>query len=144
MQPQTGCYWWGPANDGWRLFAFYEHDHPGAIHQEIWERWAGIILGVGDRRLPWEVRAAYSGLPRGRVSRELDRQGDATGRWLILHGNDTPVRSGLRLVRSRFNLPAELTEAVFDAHHEQMLKYDVRVLERYLQRDLKLSHKAVR
>ena len=120
--PQTGIYWWCPTKNDWRLAVFFDEEFGNPWHKEIWEKWCATILGLDDVRVPSEVAEAYHGLPRGRVS--LGR-----GVYVILHGNDTPIKNGLELVAKRFNLPPGYHTA-FDSH-EVTLQDDVKIIKNF-------------
>ena len=139
--PQTGIYWWVPYSNSatswnlrdwtkierWRLESFLDEEYEKAFHKEIWELYAATILRLDDVELPQEVKEAYHGLPRGRVSKGKQ------GQYLILHGDDSPVDDLRTVVASRFHLPLANTVAVFD-QHETMHDDDVEVVRLFLER----------
>jgi len=131
--PQTGIYWWGPIKAGWKLFPFFEEYYGSLQHDEMWGKWADTILGRNS--IGYGVRDAYAGLPRGRVVKELSNKGSETGRWFILHGDDTPISDGLELVASAFNIPPDKMKFVYD-DHERVQVHDYRAVMGELGKDL--------
>ena len=136
-EPQQGIFWWAPRfNEDksirWVLIEFFESEYGyGIDHQSIWEKWAATILGVADTKLSPILLDAYCCIPRGRVSKELR----STGRYLVLHGNDAPVKNAVRSVASRFNLPQNNYCGLFD-DHERTIREHVRTIERFFGRSL--------
>ena len=130
-EPKTGVYWWCPAKDSWRLSVFFDEEFDGAaLHKEIWEKWCSTLLNKNDNKAPHDVSQAYHGLPRGRISK--DKHG-----WMILHGDDTPLRDGLEYVANRFYLPKGKFRAVYDPH-EIMHNEDIALVQQFIGRDLGL------
>jgi hypothetical protein len=143
-EPQTGIFWWVPSKKGWQIIAFFDTQFGEPDHRKVWRMWANTILGKDDVHAPTNVALARCGLPRGRVRKIRPRRrglGPTTPRWLIFHGNDSPVRNAVRLIVSRFNLPNDGYCLEFD-HHECMLREDVATIAKYLGRDLGLLEKA--
>jgi hypothetical protein len=79
---------------------------------EVWRKDARVL----GRRL----RDAYSGLPRGRVTRPGSRS-------LVLHGDDAPVSDWLLRVILGFDLDRRSIRVVYD-EHERMLPADRRLV----------------
>ena len=158
-EPQTGIFFWAPTQtqEGWRLDTFFDSQFPtgygnhgpnenGLDHKTIWKIWATTILGQHETEVPHEIEGAYRGIPRGRVTKTFpSRRGHVVGPakplWLILHGNDSPIRDACKLIVSRFNLPDDGYRFEFD-NHERTLRPDVALIQRYLGRDLGLRKKA--
>lgn len=133
-QPQTGIYYWGPVGDKWRIYAFFDIEHPNALHAEIWRDYAATIMGLYQPQssLPKQVLDAYLGLPRGRISRH------GSG-FAIEHNNDVPTLSKddmFTRVRERFILPIETRSIV--THHESMDPTQVKLIQSFIGRDLGL------
>ncbi len=134
--PLTGAYYWypkkGPNNtiSDWDLMSFYDQEYNGdTLHEAMWpEMLQGIAIewGLDYRILSARLRAAYTGLPRGRVSLGLGTGG--ADRYNILHGNDAPPPNGIRRIIVSFNLTKfmnrDMVVPVFD-EHETCLPDDV-------------------
>jgi hypothetical protein len=123
--PQTGIYWWVPVKDSWRLESFFDSEYGQAYHKEVWELYAATILGIDNAEVPQDVREAYHGLPRGRISKH---KGD---RYLILHGSDSPVDDFKTVVMSRFHLLPNRTAASYDSH-EIMLDDEAEIIKNFI------------
>jgi hypothetical protein len=147
QEPQTGIYFWIPLASGWRLESFFDSQFPSSRgldldHTTIWKKWASTMLRLDDPAATRSISHCYSGLPRGCVTKGIMKRG-APAKYLILHGNDSPVRSAAKLIASRFNLPSDSWVFEYD-DHERMLRDDVKTIQRFLGRDLGLLPKAVK
>jgi len=148
-EPQTGIFFWVPWGDGWRLETFFDSQFPstGSIeldHARIWSKWANTLLGKDESNTPRAILHSYSGIPRGRVTKTIVRKfpgGPNERIYLVLHGNDAPMRNAGKIIASRFYLPDGRWKFAFD-DHERMTKDDVLAIQRYLGRDLGLLKKA--
>ena len=72
---------------------------------------------------------AYAGLPRGRVCRVRG------GKYAIYHGNDSPTKTCLKNVPSKFNLLPDTFSFVYD-DHERMILEHYYVVKKALPHDL--------
>ena len=92
-------------------------------HPDLWpaviDRLAAA-WGKNATALRRYLKDQYTGLPRGRVTRP--------GRYLILHGDDTPTADWLTMVIRRFRLEGSRYRVLFD-EHERRLPYDRRRVE---------------
>jgi len=100
------------------------------------------MLRLDDPAATRSISHCYSGLPRGRVTKGILKRG-TPAKYLVLHGNDSPVRNAAKLVASRFNLPSDSWVFEYD-DHERMLRDDVKTIQRFLGRDLGLLPKAAK
>ena len=149
--PQTGIYFWIPVAKGWRLEVFFDSQFPSRPgfdldHSTIWRKWASTMLRTDDPDATKEISHNYSGLPRGRVTFFKARRrpgGPMVKKYLVLHGNDAPMKNAGKLIAGRFNLPDGLWVWEYD-DHERMTADDVRAVQRYLGRDLGLLDKAAK
>lgn len=144
-EPQTGIFWWVPTKRGWQITAFFDSQFGDPDHRKIWKAWANTILGRDDAHAAAFVAGARCGLPRGRVRKIAPRKhgvGPTAPLWLILQGDDAPIRNTEKKIAAHFRLPEGEYRLVFD-NHECMLRKDVAIVERYLGRDLGLLKKAV-
>jgi len=150
-EPQTGLFFWVPRQNGWRIETFFDSQFPASSgveldHATIWSKWANTLLGKDDSDAPVKIAQHYSGLPRGRVTKTVMRKfpgGPKERKYLILHGNDAPIKNAKKLIASRFYLPDGTWKYVFD-DHERMARDDVLIIQRYLGRDLGLLKKAAK
>jgi len=122
--PQEGAYWWLPRPDGeWDLDAYYESEFGEGyqnLHIELWPNYVldrlALLWKKDLKELQEQIGNAYTGLPRGRVSK-----GQSYG---IYHGNDSPVEDWIKRIVAAFNLQAMVRQQnvreVFD-EHEVML-----------------------
>jgi hypothetical protein len=150
-QPQTGIYFWIPVTRGWKIEPFFDSQFPTTDgeeldHATIWRKWSNTLLRKDESRSPREVANAYSGLPRGRVTKARIRQHPGAPmkrKHLILHGDDSPVKDAAELIAGRFGLLDGDYIFTFD-DHERMTADDVKIIQRYLGRDLGLLKKAAK
>ena len=134
-RPGTGPYYWAPYPSSrkgrftWKLLAFSDSEGFGTGHSSFLMH-QGKAWGMVRRLLQdwWGLKTSqlsqlarvYTGLPRGRVTQSMASRGGV--RWLILHGNNSPVSNAERQIISAFNLPPDKTEAVFDVHEQAFEK----------------------
>jgi len=104
--PQTGAYWWLPTPDGgWELDVYYDSEFKSnTMHTDMWHKYVldrlAILWNKDPQKLRRQLKHDYTGLPRGRVS----RGGFKGGVYYVSHGDNTPVRDGLKKVIAAFNL----------------------------------------
>lgn len=149
-EPQTGIYFWAPVGNSWQLETFFDSQFPTTAgaeldHATIWSKWANTILRKDDSDAPPEIANSYGGLPRGRVTKTIikNRDGSKQRAYLILHGNDSPIKNAGKLIAARFNLPSDRWKFEFEKH-ERMNRDDVAIIQRYINRDLGLLRKAIK
>jgi hypothetical protein len=122
----TGAYYWFPVpGEGsvtWQVLTCHDLGRDAEVgHIDLWP---AVIDRLAEAwrehagRLRRRLRDAYSGLPRGRVTRP-------GGRSLVLHGQDAPVSDWVSRVILRFDLDRRSVRVVFD-EHERMLPADRR------------------
>lgn len=127
-EPQHGIYWWRPSPvAGWILESFFVSEFGTANHYEIWQKWAGTILGV-DNAVPQEVLNAYCGIPRGRVTKQPSR-------WIIRHGGDLCADKHIDQIITDFNLPRDACDITRDKHEEMVPKH-TKIIEQFLGRKM--------
>jgi hypothetical protein len=114
----TGGYYWFPTHyaDGitWSVVTCHDLNCAAdAGHDvELWPKLITLLAGVwakDARLLKRSLGLSYTGLPRGRVTRP-DKK------FLILHGNDSPVPVWQIQVAERFGLAGCRVRAIFDEH----------------------------
>jgi hypothetical protein len=139
-EPQTGIYFWIPSGKEWRLETFFDSQFPSKPgfdldHSSIWRKWSSTMLRLNDPDSTKEIRHNYSGLPRGRVTTFIGRRpsGSKARKYLILHGNDSPVKNAAELIADRFYLPDGFWVWEFD-DHERMNFDDVHAIKRFLKK----------
>ena len=126
--PQDGVYWWRPSPVGWVLESFYFSEFPEyKNHYEIWQKWAGTILGV-DGVIPRVVLEAYCGIPRGRIVKQPSA-------YVVMHGNDLCDKDHIDRVIADFNLPPDKCNIQHN-QHEDMVQEHRRIIEAFLGRTL--------
>jgi hypothetical protein len=130
--PSSGGYYWFPGKPcgvlTWTVLTCHELGLGAEVgHVDLWpsvidqlaEAWSK------DRHLlARHLRAHYTGLPRGRVT-------EPRGRFLVCHGNDSPVGNWKTRVRRAFGLQGVPLKADFD-DHERTLEEDRRMVEAIL------------
>jgi hypothetical protein len=124
-KPMTGGYYWFPipaaASLCWNVLTCNELGcDADAGHPRLWPLAIDRLAQAWrkDRRLlRRRLRNHYTALPRGRVTRPDDA-------YLILHGDDSPIRDWKEAVIESFNLQGQRLRPLFD-EHEQQLPYDV-------------------
>lgn len=132
----TGGYYWFPMPvDGsvlWDVLTCHELGHDSEVgHIDLWPFVIDRLAAAWSRdasTLLRKLRNAYTGLPRGRVTRPGSRS-------LILHGNDAPIPHWLPRVIRRFDLERCSIRVVYD-EHERMLDADRWMVEEALGRRL--------
>jgi len=145
--PQSGAYWWLPRPDGqWELDVYYDSEFRGnTMHDIMWKKYVLDRLAILWDKDPAKLRRAigdnYAGLPRGRV-------GKIMGGFVLSHGDDAPIKNGLRKVLSAFNLSAlakidpKKVKVAAD-EHETMLAGDPEAVQQTIQADLGLKGKSM-
>lgn len=134
--PQSGAYWWLPTPDGgWELEVFYDSEYRGnTMHDIMWRKYVldrlAILWNKDPQKLRRQIGDNYAGLPRGRV-------GKAMGKFVVSHGDDAPIKNGLKKVLAAFNLsglartdPKKVQTAADE--HETMLAGDPDAVQRAL------------
>ena len=118
----TGGYYWFPAPspDGITWSVVTCHDlgcDPDAGHDaDLWPRLMVRLAsawGKDAQVLKRRLALAYTGVPRGRVTRP-----DKT--YLILHGKDSPISGWEELVIESFRLSGRKVKFIFDEHETQI------------------------
>lgn len=125
----TGGYYWFPMPvDGsvaWDVLTCHELGFDSEVgHIDLWPSVVDRLAAAWRRdasTLLRKLQNAYTGLPRGRVTRPGSRS-------LILHGNDAPVPHWLPRVLRQFDLDRRSVRMVLD-EHERMLAEDRRMVE---------------
>lgn len=136
-EPQTGIYFWIPTSKGWRLETFFDSQFPSQRgydldHATIWRKWVSTMLRIDDPAKTRGIAHNYAGLPRGRITKSMPRKG-GIAKYLILHGDDSPIKNAAKTIAARFNLPPGSWVWEYD-DHERMLDDDVRIIKRFLQK----------
>lgn len=127
---QVGIYYWVPLpNNKWDIMKFYESHYGDTMHEQVWKtEVVPYLLNIWkpkvDLRTLDQIRQAYAGLPRGRVSKTM------TG-YVNYHGNDAPTKHLDAIIKREFGLPE--MKSVFD-DHERTLPADVKLVNKLYQR----------
>jgi len=128
IAPVYGGYYWyptpGPDGVQWSLLTCEDLGFASDQgHPDLWpaviDRLA-VTWGKNATALRRHLKDYYSALPRGRVTRP--------DRYLILHGDDSPVADWLTVVIRSFRLQRVRYRVVFD-EHERRLPDDCRRLQ---------------
>lgn len=93
-------------------------------HDDLWPAVIERLAAAWDkdaRALQRLLKDRYYGLPRGRVTRP-------GGRFLILHGADSPTSDWLERVIRRFDLDRRSVKVLFDEHETMMAADQKRVM----------------
>ncbi len=142
-QPQSGAYWWLPTPEGeWELDIYYDSEFGGrTMHNDMWRKYVidrlAVLWGKEPDKLRRRIGNNYAGLPRGRV-------GKAMGTYVVSHGDDVPVRNGMKKVVSAFNLSPLMRAGkvkVSPDIHENMSVGDPEAVQAALGVDLGLQGK---
>ena len=128
--PLTGAYFWFPRPRQDALAWDLVTCHDFAVRDNISHRefWLNVLehLATAWSRDPAALKRLlgdhYYGLPRGRITHPKSG-------YLIVHGDDAPVRGWLTLVKRKFRLKRVKPE--FD-DHERMLVEDLTAVEEAL------------
>lgn len=140
-KPQTGAYWWLPTPDGdWELDIYYDDEFGGNTqHIDMWPKYVvdrlAVLWNKDPHKLRRQIKNNYTGLPRGRVGR-------AMGKYVVSHGEDVPVRNGMKKVVNAFNLSSLMRDGkvhVSPDIHENMTAGDPEAVQRALGVDLGLQ-----
>lgn len=140
-KPQTGAYWWLPTPDGdWELDIYYDSEFAGNTqHIDMWRKYVvdrlAILWDKDPKVLRRQIGDHYTGLPRGRV-------GKAMGKYVVSHGEDVPVRNGMKKVVNAFNLGTLVRAGKVDVSpdiHENMSAGDPEAVQKALGVDLGLQ-----
>ncbi len=129
QHPLTGAYYWIPVPrpDGfdWELRTCHDLKRwDGISHREFWpsilEQLAPAWGFVPDAFLDL-LSDNYYALPRGRITKPK-------GNYMILQGDDAPLRNWKTIVIDRFLLRSLHVKILYD-EHERVLSDDVLALE---------------
>jgi hypothetical protein len=124
MTELTGGYYWFPipANDSvaWQVLTCHELGCDADVgHVDLWTVVIDRLASAWrrDRRLIRKsLKNNYTGLPRGRVT-------EVKNKFMIFHGNDSPVPDWVPMVVRKFDLNRRSVKVLFD-EHERMLPED--------------------
>jgi hypothetical protein len=128
----TGGYYWFPTPTigslTWQVLTCHELGCDAEVgHVDLWtlviDRLATAWRREG-RFIQRSLKNNYTGLPRGRVTQVKNR-------FMILHGNDSPVPDWVPMVMTKFELNRRSVIVLFD-EHERMLPEDRRSVSKAL------------
>ena len=127
--PRDGGYYWIPSQGRgaltWDVISCHELGLDAGIgHADFWPAVIDRLATTWDkdeRALQRLLKDRYYGLPRGRVTRP-------GGRFLILHGADSPPSDWLEQVIRRFGLERRSVKVLFDEHETMMAEDQNRVM----------------
>lgn len=117
-----GGYYWFPTPQGefivWSIVTCRDlRCGPDDGHDaELWPRLMEPLAKAWSKDvqiLKRRLALCYTGLPRGRVTRPEKR-------FLILHGNDSPVPNWWEPVTERFHLTSRRSRLLYDEHETQI------------------------
>jgi hypothetical protein len=119
--PQTGVYFWIPLPGGkWDVVSFFDTVYGGVLHTQAWKRevlpYLSQVWKLNSQQVK-TIRDAYTGLPRGRVSKMMPG-------YANYNGGDAPVsdKQANAIIKREFGLPS--IRSIPD-DHERMLQDDV-------------------
>lgn len=102
VKPAEGIYYVVPLKVGVKVMSLREDETTNPAHMFYWPRVITEIAheyGIDELDIPEEVRTAYTGIPRGRIVHDTNRD-----MWIILHGNDVPLNQIRHFVLQDFGL----------------------------------------
>jgi hypothetical protein len=120
----TGGYYWFPTPPIcsliWQVLTCHELGCDAEVgHVDLWplviDRLATAWPREG-RLIQKSLKNNYTGLPRGRVT-------EVKNKFMIFHGNDSPVPDWVPMVVRKFDLNRRSVRVLFD-EHERMLPED--------------------
>lgn len=132
-RPLTGAYYWLPSPTpsgpfAWSLLTCHDLGRwDGISHRELWPFVVGhlaILWGKAPDAFRRRLGDHYYALPRGRVT-------NPKGKYLILHGNDSPLVTWREIIVHRFRLHGLQLKSPWD-EHERTLREDVLAFEEAL------------
>lgn len=115
--PLDGGYYWLPSPGekalAWDVVTCHDLGRDATFgHVELWPAVVGrlaLAWGLDERPLRRRLKDQCYGLPRGRVTHPQ-------GKWLLLHGADSPRPDWLVQVCTRFDLDQRSVKVLFDKH----------------------------
>jgi hypothetical protein len=127
----TGPFYWfpSPGQDSpcWGLLAGHDFGlDPDTGHVELWRHVLTRLAAAWGKEATFVKRLAlaYTGLPRGRVTKP--------GRvYLVLHGNDAPTTGLEGRIRLHFDLGRQQVKLLYD-EHETMISGHPKAVETLL------------
>jgi hypothetical protein len=142
-RPYEGLWYFVYYKPQWVLEAFKTTEYGEMNHDECWEKFICaklqdhykvnpdkfVLVSTAESEMEESLRAAYTGMPRGRVT-----QGE---KWVFYHGNDSPIPEGklIKLLPAKFELTRHALEQgvkfEFD-EHETMQEIDIQVVQSVL------------
>jgi hypothetical protein len=119
--PMTGAFYWSPIpreNSPWWVISS-AHDFGLDSETGHVDLWPHVLTRLADAWgkdpvfLRRRLSLSYTGLPRGRVTKPEKV-------YLILHGNDAPIRGWEDSVIESFRLSRRKVRCLFDEHETQI------------------------
>ena len=115
--PMDGGYYWVPSpgirSPSWEVLTCHDLGLDAEFgHVDLWPAVVARLAtawGRDERALLRRLGDRCYGLPRGRVTHPA-------GRWLVLHGSDSPRRDWLVRVCRRFDLDRRTVVVLHDEH----------------------------
>lgn len=136
----TGSYYWIPRPDSrWELDIYPDQEFSDNRHSFIWQKYVlphlAVIWGIEPSTLRRNLANYYASLPRGRVL-------DVGERFIIYHGNDTPVKYWKDKVVNAFNLRSADKSGlvhIYCDQNQKVIEGSPERLERILGKTIKLN-----
>ena len=130
--PLTGAYYWvprpGPDCQVWGLVTCHDLNvWDGVSHGEFWPfvlEHLAAAWGKDAKVLKRLLRDHHTGLPRGRIVHPQSG-------YVVIHGDDAPVKSWLKQVKARFQLTKVKVTPEY-TEHERMIGDDPQAVQEAL------------
>jgi hypothetical protein len=140
-KPSEGVWYWVWLKPRWELVSYQSNEYKefgDLTHEDVWMHYVSgkIASHYGIAEDDHEIRNAYTGMPRGRVTH-------VGKKWVFYHGDDIPavLLRGVskdeihQEIVSRFNLTKQAlagnVEFRFD-EHETMQDDDIEIVKRII------------